>query len=55
MIDPWGTPHPTTALSEICWPTCVVCVRYLRYEGNQSLIVPRFSVAKLIAQNINLQ
>ena len=53
-IDPWGTPHPTTALSEIQWPTCVVCVRFLRYEEIQSLTNPwkPLIMIEFIKQNV---
>ena len=35
--DPWGTPQLMLASSDICWPYRAVCVRFFKYNENQSL------------------
>lgn len=32
--DPWGKPELMLALSEMCWPTWVICVRLFKYYEN---------------------
>ena len=40
-IDPWGTPIDMGRLSECASAMVTCCVRFVRYDLNQSLVMPR--------------